>query len=252
MAGATGPLSDVREEADRVVSSAAGSGLTVRLLGGAAFAAHQHSPVPAGLRRTYGDIDIVVGRRDARNLPALLIALGYAPDERFNALHGEKRMLFRDLVNGRKFDVFVGEFSMCHRLILEGRLPASGSTLAPADLVLTKLQVVQLNHKDEIDSLGLLRDHEVQGGGRGDTIDSDRLAKVCADDWGWYTTVTDNLARLETAAQTLLDADDRTRVADRLGLIRGTIDSAPKSRAWRLRARIGRRMEWFEIPDEVG
>jgi hypothetical protein len=252
VASPTQPLADVVEEARRVISLAADAQIAVRLLGGAAFGEHHHSPVPERLRRTYGDIDIAVGRRDARGLPRFLVGIGYVADDRFNALHGEKRMLFRDPVHARKFDVFIGEFTMCHRLTLEGRLPATGSTLAPADLLLTKLQIVELNVKDTVDALGLLRDHEVGPAGQADAIDLARLAKVCGDDWGWYTTVSDNLGRLEVAAQSHLDEGDRDRVLDRLGQIHRAIDDSPKSRGWRLRARIGRRVEWFEIPDEVG
>jgi hypothetical protein len=246
----TEPLADVLEEARRVVSLAAESQLAVRLLGGAAFGEHHHSPVPERLRRTYGDIDIAVGRRDARALPRLVAAIGYIPDDRFNALHGEKRMLFRDPVNVRKFDVFIDEFSMCHRLTLEGRLTTTGTTLALADLLLTKLQIVELNDKDTIDAIGLLRDHGVGQPGLDDEIDLGRLAKVCGDDWGWFTTVSDNLSRLETESH--LEEGDRGRVSDRLAQIRRAIDDAPKSRGWRLRSRIGRRLEWYEIPDEVG
>ena len=48
----------------------------------------------------------------------MLTGLGYVPNERFNALHGARRMLFYDTANGRQLDVFVGAFAMCHQLDL--------------------------------------------------------------------------------------------------------------------------------------
>lgn len=248
------PLDDVLAEGRRVIAATEAAGLTVRLLGGAAFGLHQHESVPAELRRTYGDLDVAVGSRDARHLPKVLTDLGYVGDERFNALHGEKRMLFRDPTHDRKFDVFVGEFSMCHKLKLEDRLPRGDATLAVTDLLLMKLQVVEINAKDLIDCLVLLGDHDVTSGASADTdaVDLDRIATICAADWGWHTTVTDNLTRLADAARARLGPDMADRVAARLRRIRSAIDDRPKSRAWRLRARIGRRLEWYETPEEVG
>jgi hypothetical protein len=252
--GADLPLDDVLGEARRVIAAADSAGLTVRLLGGAAFGLHQHDPVPAELQRTYGDLDVAIRGRDARHLPKVLTGLGYVGDERFNALHGEKRMLFRDPTHDRKFDVFVGEFSMCHKLKLEDRLPPGEVTLAVTDLLLMKLQIVEINTKDLIDCLVLLHDHDATSGGAvdPDVVDLDRIAAICAADWGWHTTVGDNLTRLTDAARERLAPDMADRVVTRLGEIRSAIDDRPKSRAWRLRARLGRRVEWYETPEEVG
>lgn len=246
------PLDDVLDEARRVVARAEDSGLRVRLLGGAAFGLHQHDPVPDALRRTYGDLDVVVGSRHGRELPGLLASLGYEGDQRFNALHGERRMLFRDPLHERRFDVFVGDFTMCHRLALEGRLPEGCETLGVTDLALTKLQIVELNEKDALDVIILLADHEVGTSEADDAVDVGRIAKICGDDWGWHTTVGDNLSRLAATASSRMERNPAIRVAERIQRIQSAIQAQPKSRSWRVRARIGRRMEWFEIPEEVG
>ena len=86
---------------------------------------------------------------------------------------------------------------------------------------------------------------------RPDAIDLSRLAVVTGGDWGWYTTVSDNLARVAPAAAQLLIADDAAVVASRVEAIRQAIERAPKSFAWKLRARVGRRLQWYELPDEV-
>ena len=87
------------------------------------MAQHQHLPTPPELRRSYADIDIVIGRKEGRGTKAALTELGYEPNERFNALRGDRRMLFYDTANGRQIDVFVGTFAMCHTLDLAGGSP---------------------------------------------------------------------------------------------------------------------------------
>lgn len=246
------PLDDVLAEGGRLVKTADAAGIRLRLLGGAAFGLHIHQPIPDRLRRTYGDLDVAVGSKQAQALGKLLPTLGYKPDERFNALHGEKRFLFRDLSHERKLDVFIGSFSMCHKMDLEGRLPERGLTLAAADLLLTKLQIVELNEKDTIDVLVLLAGHDLVPGGGDDVIDLDRISAMCGNDWGWWATVGDNLPRLGSAAPRLLEPADSDVVGQRCVVIRGAIEETSKSRAWRLRAMIGRRMEWYMLPEEVG
>ena len=40
-------------------------------------------------------------------------------------------------------------------------------------------------------------------------------------------------------------------VAAQVRAVRAVIEAAPKSRAWRLRSRIGERVKWYETPEEV-
>jgi hypothetical protein len=47
------------------------------------------------------------------------------------------------------------------------------------------------------------------------------------------------------------DAGARARIAGRIGAITGARESAPKTIAWRMRARVGRRVRWYEVPEEV-
>ena len=129
--------------------------------------------------------------------------LGYRPNKRFNNLRGDKRMLFYDEPNGRQVDVFVSRFDMCHGLDLANRLDTGSRTLFPSDLLLTKLQVVQINRKDLVDALTLLLRHEVATSGA-DVVDLDRLVSVTSGDWGRYTTPIDNTARIPDLANDLL------------------------------------------------
>ncbi len=247
------PLADVVAEARRLGGSLADAGIRARLLGGCGIALHAHRPIPLALRRTYGDLDYAVRRSEVGAFRRLIEREGYEPNVRFNNLNGHRRLLHLDARNGRQIDSFVGSFAMCHNLDLDDRLPVAGFSLAPADLLLTKLQVVEINDKDLVDTVLLLSEHPI-GGTDPEVIDKGRIAGVVGSDWGWYTTLADNLERLEDRTGSLLDLDEETRelVLGRVRDVRAVIDTTPKSMGWRLRARVGRRVAWYELPDEVG
>jgi len=241
----------VEAEATRLLEAAAHEGLPMRVLGGVAIAILARQSLPKTLQRKYADIDLVVKRDDGPRARSLLAALGYEADRSFNSLHGSRRLLFYDVANSRRLDVFVGVFRMCHELDLEARLKLLPLTLTPADLLLTKLQIVELNQKDLIDIVSLLHICGVGDEPGSDTIDLPRLAVVTGSDWGWYTTVSDNLGRVLPAAAELLIEVDAAVVAERLQAIQQSIQRAPNSLAWKLRSRVGRRLQWYELPDEV-
>ncbi len=249
------PLEDVIAEADRVVAAATTAGLTVRLLGGVGVAAHDHGAVPERLVRTYGDIDVVTAAKDGRATAGVLTGLGYRANDRFNALHGARRMLFYDTANGRQVDVFVGRFAMSHALDLGGRLRLHPKALAASDLLLTKLQIVELNAKDVVDALRLLFTHEVTeaetSSGVTDTLSSRRLVDVTQSDWGWYTTLTDNLTAVAESGPSLLSAGDASLVQARADVLLEAVRGSRKSTRWKARSMIGRRVPWYELPEEV-
>ncbi len=245
------PLAAVLDEARRLGRLADAAGVRARLLGGGGVALHSHGEIPAPLRRTYGDLDYVVGRSDGPAFRRLLESSGYEPNARFNALHGHRRLLHYDVLNERQIDTFVGDFAMCHALDLRDRLPAAGLSLAPVDLLLTKLQIVEVNDKDLTDVLVLLGDHPVDVGPEG--IDPVRLATLVGRDWGWYTTLSDNLEKLEARGRSIdgLAVDHRERLIERIIELRVVVERAPRSIAWRARAAVGRRVPWYELPEEV-
>ena len=245
------PLADVQDEAGRLVGLTDDGGLVMRLIGGTAVARHCHGEQPPALRRSCADIDVVVRRADQRRLRSLLEASGYEPDQEFNAVHGARRLLYYDRPNGRQLDVFIGEFRMCHQLDLDGRLTLDSATLTPADLLLTKLQVVQVNAKDLTDAASLLLWHDLGEERSGDVIGTDRLTDVTSRDWGWFVTFTENLGRVERAAADMLAAPDADVVSTRAARIAEVVEQAPKTIRWKARARVGRRVPWYELPEEV-
>jgi hypothetical protein len=241
-------LADPVAEAHRLVDLARATGLTLRIVGGIGVAIHAPSIGRADPPRIYHDIDLVAPAGSAA-VARCMSAAGYLPAQRFNALNGSERLLFHD-PSGRRIDVFIERITMCHVLDLRDRLTIHPWTLPPADLLLSKLQIVEMTERDAQDVQALLTDRNLSNDDDG--IDRRRLRAVCAADWGWWRTVDGSLARLierwraETAANETLAIPIARAVA-----IRTDLAAAPTSLAWRVRARIGERMRWYELPEEV-
>jgi hypothetical protein len=240
---------DVVEEGKRMIGRASEDGVPIRLLGGVAIGLRAPGELAPAFRRTYADLDFVAAKKSAGRTTELFRGEGYEPHVAFNALHGGDRLLFFDDEHGRQVDVFVGAFSMCHRIPLDGRIEVDPVSIPLAELLLTKLQVVQLNEKDVRDSLALLHDHPV-GDEDGESLNGGRVAQLCASDWGLWRTITQNLIACRSFADTY-DVPDRATLDERLDALLDRIEAEPKSRAWKIRSKIGDRKRWYELPEEV-
>lgn len=235
----------------RLVEEAERRGAQLRLLGGLAvyLTAPQGARLPE-LQRSYGDVDFAVNQKGAKALNAAFISQGWQDDHYFNALHGASRLLYY-YQDSLQADIFIGAFAQCHRLDLEKRLKLSKPTLPLADLLLTKLQIHQLNAKDVQDVFALLYDHGFTQDGDIESIDRAYITGLAGEDWGWYTTLHDNLDQLLALAGEKLSGESAARVRGRLEELRAALDAAPKSVRWKLRNQVGRRMLWYDEPEEV-
>src|ERR1700730_1583633 len=243
------PLGDLITASRGLGEAAAATGLTVRLLGGAAVYVQAPSAGPL-LPRPIGDIDIAIRRDGWRAVADFLKRAGYTGDEMFNALHGTRRMLFFDEVNERKLDVFVGEFGMCHVIPIAGRLDREPVTIPLAELLLTKLQIVQLTERDLRDIYSLLFHHHISDGD-GSGIEADFIADLCAKDWGLWRTCTETIEQsLARLPEYEMPAEASQLVAQRLGALLKVVEKAPKSARWKLRSRVGDKVRWYNEPEE--
>lgn len=242
----------ITDEGARLVGAADAAGVPLRLFGGVAIWHRSSAATRAALGRDYGDLDFVAHRRGSRDLRDLLEANGYVPEKTFNAAHGAARLLYHAPDGAFHIDVFLDQFEMSHRLDFSERLGVEPLTLPAADLLLAKLQVAEINAKDLSDTAMLLLNHELAEDDGPGHIGIARLHETCGADWGLFTTAQDNLDQLDTIVPALgLDEDQAARVRSRTGDLRGQLEAAPKTRAWRLRARVGRRKRWYEVPEEV-
>ena len=244
-------------EALRIIALTDSAGLRVRLMGGLSF--HARCPSwTARIDRDGRDIDLAAPARDRKALSVLMEAEGYTADRQYNALYGRKQLYFVDEARGRPVDVLIDQMEMCHTFEFADRLAIDGPTLPLAEMLLSKLQIAKINRKDVLDAMALLAEYPI-GSGDDQTINVDRIVGLTSTDWGWWRTVTGNLDNLRVVfrgdiAPGELDFGRPVRFAipDQLDRLRAAIDAAPKSTRWKLRARIGERVQWYEEPEEVG
>ncbi len=242
---------ELKNLALQLIQEAEQKGATLRLLGGLAF--YVASPDTAEnpiLRREYQDLDFAVNRRGARFVPDAFIAQAWEPDRHFNALHGETRMLFY-YQEEIQADLFVGSFEQCHKLELDHRLKLNSATLSLADLLLTKLQIHQINAKDASDIFMLLLTADLVPQPDENKIDLSYITDLTRKDWGWYTTLHDNLVFLQEAIPEGLQKQEQTLIRFKLQELRKAIETSPKSLRWQMRNKIGRRIPWYDEPEEV-
>ena len=252
-------LADPLAEGLRLVAIANSRRLQVRLMGGLAFQARclDWTAIVANKRR---DIDLATRAKDRKALSDLMVAEGYTADKQYNALYGHKQLYFVDPARQRPVDVLVDRLEMCHSFEFADRLTVADMTLPPAELLLSKLQVVKINRKDVLDALALLSEYPLaEGDEAGGAISLRRITGLTSNDWGWWRTITGNLdgSRLIADGDLKLDELDFGRASRfqpmaQIAFLRQAIDGAPKSTKWKLRARIGERMTWYEEPEEVG
>ena len=238
--------------ARRVGEEAQSSGVDVRLLGGIAIWIRASQNMRQTLGREYADIDLVTTKKQAKGLREVLERLEYVPDKMFNATQGDTRLYYHSPDGAYHVDVFVEKFVMSHELDLGSRLTTEQVTLPAAELLLTKLQIAELNHKDASDTAMLLADHELDGKDGTGLLNLRQVSELCASDWGLYTTVTDNLEKTRSLLDGILpDGEPRQRVEARTERLLSELEAAPKSGGWRRRAKIGRRKRWYQTPDEA-
>jgi len=249
----TGPLPRTEDEARRIAGVAVERGVTAQALGGVAIHLRCPSASQPPLQREYKDIDLVSTRSMTPRLTDLLESLGHAPDKRFNALNGGQRLLFWDEQNGRQLDVFLERFEMCHAFDLRKRLAVdpSSPTLPLADLLLTKMQIVEINQKDMGDLAALLQDHPLTEDEQG--INVAYITDLSRNDWGLQHTLEKTVERMSEAdnLRQLKAADPQYDLGEQLRSLARAMDAASKSTGWKLRSKLGERKRWYELPEEA-
>lgn len=240
----------ISEEARRLVESATSQGLSIRLMGGVAIWLASPSVRRPPYARPYRDIDLAVASRDKRAITPFLVGEGYVPEKLFNAIHGAQRLNFGRADDRWTIDVIIDELAMSHRIDLRGRLDRPGPMLDLADLLLTKLQVFEINRKDLGDAACLLADHEIGGGGP-DVIDAGRIRALTGSDWGLCHTVERNLRQVADQARAESPDGGRFDAEQQARSLLESIATAPKSLAWKARAMVGENVRWYETPEDV-
>jgi hypothetical protein len=245
------PETDPLDEALDLIARADDQGVPLRLVGG--LAVRLLCPDFPPRVRNRQDLDLASTAAARSQLTELLVGLGHEPDRRFNALYGHKQLYFAS-PRGRAVDVLVDTLEMCHVLDFRDRIERMPFTLDVTDLLLSKLQIVEINEKDVKDIVYLLAAYPVADGDEPGTIGLDRIRAIVADDWGWWRTLTGTVDHVRELASgedaDLVPAGARQDALGGLGRIREAADAVQKTLRWKVRARIGERKRWYQRPEE--
>ena len=245
---------DTYEAAIQAVEAANDAGVPLKLLGGQAV--RYLTPDFPPRVRSGQDMDFASISSAKKPVIDLLGELGFEGDRRFNTMHGHKQMYFVSPASGTAVDVIMDQLHMCHVLEFKDRIHRMPFTLDVTDLLLTKLQVVEQNEKDVQDIVYLLAAHEVGEGDEPGTVGLGRIGRVLGDDWGWWRTTSGNLDRVVELARgdlaRIVPSNAPFDPVEQAIAVRRHADAVPKSLRWKLRSRVGERVQWYELPEEVG
>ena len=216
-------------------------------------------PAPAAGRPGHGLRLLSKGRKDvAACLERQRVRAG---DRRFNNLNGDRQMYF-NAPSGRPIDVMVNRLTMCHTLDFRPGFGSLPLTVDAVDVLLSKLQIVELNEKDAWDTVQLLSGLPLPGGRAGTPAAGSAaghrhrpvrqaarrgLGLVAhghrepgqAARAGWRRTP--RLLPPEPPFDPLAQARQLAEIAE----------AAPKGMKWKMRANVGDRVRWYELPEEV-
>lgn len=243
---------ELAAKAESLLDAAAAEGIELRVVGSAGIHLHCHPAAVAieQAERPCKDIDFIVRGGDRKRLRSMFEARGYEVDRDVLVASEGTRFTFTDPQTGIPVDVFVDKMEFSHTIDLGRRLELHERTIPIEDLLLQKLQVHDFTENDLTDTIALLATHEVGGAGDPERIDAGYVAGLLARDWGFHRTALGNLDRVEQR----LGADPAVGGATEAGraarLLREAIETEPKSRGWRMRARVGERMQWWNDVDD--
>ena len=244
------------DEALRLVAKAEGRGIVLRILGSIAYRIHSPDNLHLfeAMERALTDIDFAGERSQSRDIQRFMKEEGYESDEGIFVGSEGARHIYLHPETRLNVDVFTDELYFCHPIPLKGRLHLDYPTITTTDLLLEKMQIVEINLKDIKDTLVLLLEHPVGEPTAGkENIDLGYITRIMSGDWGFYYTFTTNLRRVADYLPQFLaiDRNMADRILSRIHSLLEAIDKTPKSLRWRMRAKLGTRTRWYqEVTDK--
>jgi hypothetical protein len=241
-------------EGMRLLGVAGDVGITLRLVGSVAFALRcpVHAHLQERLGRAYADVDLVGIGKEAERTRRVFADEGYDEDAGVYVESQGSRLVFHHPATRLHVDVFLDRMEFCHTIDLSDRLLIDEQTVPLAELLMTKMQIVEINEKDLVDTIILLLEHPLGDIDR-ETINMELIARLCATDWGWWRTLTMNLEKTRGMALSyaqLTDAEKQS-LADQVDKALERVSREPKSLGWRVRAKVGDRRKWYADVGEL-
>ena len=269
------------QEAQDIAEKAMREGIILRILGGLGIAIHcqNQREFAKKLGRTgtgmikgqeYSDIDYVSYGSQRNRIKEFFEKIGYVKRRATLSTAASERQIYYHPKGWFYVDVFFDKLLVAnHPIDFKGRLELDYPTITVTDMLLEKIQMWEaFSVKDLKDCLLLLKTHSIGEGNERELIDAAHIAKILAQDWGFWYTATTNLKKLRKFVSEIdtlgkeaeinpeeIDKKDREEVTQKIDSLLEIIDKEPKTFGWKMRARIGAKKKWYnpvERPETVG
>lgn len=239
------------DEGLRLVKDAEKHGIQLRILGSVAYRIQCPNNLNLfdDMNRVLTDVDFAAAKKQNQKIREFLIGEGYVADEGVYVASEGARHIYLHPQTNLNLDVFADELYFCHRIPFKGRLNIDSPTICTTDLLLEKMQIVEINLKDFKDTLVLMLEHPL--GKPSDSnkhIDVGYIVDMMSKDWGFYYTFTTNLKRVPDYISEFpsITNEQGETIRSRIGSLLKTIEEVPKSMKWKIRAKIGTRRRWYQ------
>ena len=244
------------EEGRHLTDEAQKQGIVLRVMG--PIALHYYFPEYVELysrmerlgERVFTDIDYAAYGKQRGKVVPFFESHGYELEKRAAMVSGGTRLIFFSS-NIPMIDVFFDKLDYNHPIDYRGRLENHAHCVSLADLMLQKLQIVQINDKDLKDAMLLLLAAPF-GETDKDVINIKYIARLFGEDWGFYHTATNNLKKIKEAANGVKALTDEQRkiIGGKVDQFLQYIEDTPKSGKWKGRAKVGEKKPWYkEVSD---
>ena len=266
------PEEEFLNECLELVRKAQEKNIIIRILGAlAVYIKSENCPRCRELHRSLGrlgegvmftDLDVMTYKKQRKDVKKFLEKeLGYVGDRYVNTMFGGKRNIYYHPKNYFYVDVFFSKLEFSHDVNFgekpgKGRLELDYPTITLTDIVLEKLQIHEINKKDLIDLIVLFLGHGFSEKDEKDKVNAKYIAKILADDWGFWYDATNNLNKVKQIARKFTDEgkmkeEEYNTVAKKVNELLEYIENEPKTKNWVKRSRTGTKKLWYRVVEEV-
>ncbi|MGC9346150.1 MAG: hypothetical protein ACP5ER_05120 [Candidatus Bathyarchaeales archaeon] len=218
----------------------------------------------------YTDIDFMAYGKQRNKVKEFFGDFGYAKRRATLSSAASNRQIYYQPKGWFYVDVFFDKLVVAnHPIDFKGRLELDYPTITITDMLLEKIQMWEaFSVKDLKDCMLLLKAHDIKEKGEKESIDASYIAKLLAQDWGFWYTATTNLKKLRKFVTEmdklgpeveidpkLIEKKDREEIAGKIEALLERIDKEPKPFGWKMRAKVGTKKRWYnpvERPETVG
>jgi hypothetical protein len=218
----------------------------------------------------YSDIDFVSYSNYRERMKNFFDRIGYVKRKATLSTAASQRQIYYHPKGWFYVDVFFDKLLVAnHPIDFKGRLELDYPTIAVTDMLLEKLQIWEaFSIKDLKDCLLLLKAHDIKEESRKESVDASYIAKLLAQDWGFWYTATTNLKKIKIFLSEIeklgpevnidpkqIGKEDREEIIQKIDNLLEIIEKEPKPFGWKTRAKIGTKKRWYnhvERPETVG